>query len=122
MKRVISIVLILGIGLFLIQPVKAGDWDDTDKTAFAAYVACHFVDYMQTRRIIEHDMELNPIIEDLAEEMGKTGVTLYFAGTTALTYILADMVFKKHRKMFLGFMGGTSASTVIWNLRMGYRW
>jgi hypothetical protein len=108
--------------LFMTAPAGAEDWDREETAAFGAYAACNFMDYLQTRQIIGGGHgELNPMIEDLADRMGMTGVTLWFAGSTALTYLLSDTVFKNHRKVFLGVMVGGSASTVIWNWRIGYR-
>jgi len=119
MKKTLLIVTTI---ILIAVPAEAQEWDNVEKSAFGAYVACNFMDYLQTRRIIgAGHRELNPAIEVLADEMGKTGVTLWFAGTTALTYILSDTIFKKHRKIFLGFMVGSSTQTVEWNLRMGYR-
>lgn len=120
MKRII---LMIAIAILLAAvPARAEDWDNVEKGAFGAYVACNFMDYLQTREVFERgDIELNPVIASLTDEMGKTGVTLYFAGTTAATYLLSETIFKNHRKVFLGIMVGSSAGTVGWNLRMGYR-
>ena len=120
MKRVIPLIVIAI--LLLAMPAGAEDWDNVEKGAFGAYVACNFADYLQTRQIFERgDVELNPVSAMFAEKMGKTGVTLYFAGTTAATYLLSETILKKHRKIVLGFALGYSAMTVSWNLRMGYR-
>jgi len=118
-----SLLAILAATILLISmPAGAEEWDREETAAFGAYAACNFMDYLQTRQIIRGGhTELNPMIEDLADRMGMTGVTLWFAGSTALTYLLSDTVFKDHRKVFLGVMAGGSASTVIWNWRIGYR-
>ena len=119
LKTLILIFLIFALVLIFCKVAGARDWDTTDKILFGAYATCHFADYLQTRNIREKENGLNPVIVALSDEMGKTGVTLYFATTTALTYLISNWL-DSNRQIFLGIMAGSSGSTVFWNIRMGY--
>lgn len=119
LKTLILIFLIFALIFIFCKIAGAREWDTPEKILFGAYTACHFADYLQTRNIIEKDNELNPVIVSLADNMGQTGVTVYFAATTALTYLISNWL-DSNRQIFLGIMTGSSGSTVFWNIRMGY--
>ena len=114
-------------GLLLRVKEKAGsyfeDWDRTEKTLFGTYALLHAIDYGQTSYILDHEewYEFNDIIEYMDEELGQTGVVLYFASSFAVSYFIADYLDHKYRKMFLIFANTVKISLVGHNYRIGVR-
>ena len=83
-------------------PVK---WDKTDKKLMGTFTILEATDCFQTRKIKDdpaYREKYNPLIKKL--DKGET--TLYFIGSWAATWWIANKLKPKWRKLFL--IGGTS--------------
>ena len=111
---IITAVLLLG------QSAHAKEkWDKTDKALFGSYLILETVDYLQTRDILSNPKyyEKNHILKNT----GKTGATVYFAACCVGTYLVADHLKPRHRKVFLTALNIFQIETVRHNYRLGIK-
>lgn len=118
-RKKIFIIKILILLAFLVGcaeiPTK---WDRADKTAFITSTGLSVIDCFQTRKIKDdsrYGEKYNPIIKKL--DKGET--TLYFIGSWATTWWIADKLKPKWRKAFLGGKVSVQIRFVAKNFSIG---
>lgn len=111
------------IALALAGPALADDWDAMDKGMSAALIASTIADCLQTLSIFGNpeQYEINGFINEGVGRYGEGFIPVYFAATTLIAMLVADMLPSGHRKGWLGIWVGASVTTVYRNHVIGIK-
>jgi len=99
-----------------------GTWNTTDKALLAAVETSYYIDYRQTRQIALNPRRYYEHNQIMGEHPSVGRVNNYFLASAIGTYLLADILPDRYRRLFLAGALTVEVVTVVHNHKVGLRY
>lgn len=113
---------ILILLLFISTPAYADNWTASQKVGEGSYLVLHTIDWMQTRWIAKHGPAYYESFNTILGRNPSVGrVNMWFASTTILQPMIANMLPGKWRDIWIGAGIGVEFNLTTHNTSIGIK-
>jgi hypothetical protein len=101
---------------------EEGSWNTTDKVLLTAVETSYYLDFRQTREIALNPRRYYEHNQIIGEHPSVGRVNNYFLASAIGTYLLADALPEKYRRLFLSGALTVEVVTIVHNHKLGLRY